>query len=150
MKLNIDIVLQTIHLGNCYRVVTLGINGKDLSQKFLKKLKKDDSRKWKLLVDRIENVSNFDTYENNQIFNYLEDGIYEFKRQGLRLYAFYDKLGDEHQLILCTNGGTKNTKKEQQSDIARAQSIKQQYLVAKQSLSANFTLAKLPDEEDES
>lgn len=144
MKQGIDITLRTLHLGECRRVATLGIDGKDRARKFLEKLKKDDSRKWKLLNDRIENVSNFHTYENDQIFNYLEDGIYEFKRPGLRLYAFYDDLGEEHQLILCTNGGKKNTKKEQQSDLNRAKSVKADYLAAKTNPKAQFTIKEQP------
>jgi hypothetical protein len=144
VKPAIDIILKTIHLGNCKRVVTLDINGKDRARKFLEKLKKDDGRKWKLLANRIGLVSNFNSYENDQVFNYLEDGIYEFKRPGLRLYAFYDELGDEHQLILCTNGGTKNTKKEQQSDIDRAKSIKADYFTAKSNPEASFTIKEAP------
>jgi putative component of toxin-antitoxin plasmid stabilization module len=144
VKRAIDIILQTLHVGECRRVVTLDINGKNLARKFLEKLKKDDGRKWQLLVDRIENVSNFHSYENNQIFNFVGEGIYEFKRPGLRLYAFYDEIGDEHQLILCTNGGKKNTKKEQQNDIRRAKAIKADYLAAKTSPEAQFTIKEQP------
>lgn len=128
-------------------MVTLGINGKDLAEKFLQKLNKNDRRKWDQMTARIAFVSNFPTYENNQNFKSVGNGIYEFKRPGLRLYAFYDKIGDEHQLILCTNGGSKNTKKEQQADIARAKSLRQQYLAAKESPDAHFTLEE--PEEDE-
>jgi putative component of toxin-antitoxin plasmid stabilization module len=144
VKPTIDIVLKTIHVGECRKVVTLGINGKDLAEKFLQKLNKDDSRKWDLMVSRIAFVSNFTTYEHEQNFKHVGNGIYEFKRPGLRLYAFYDEIGDERQLILCTNGGSKNTKKEQQADITRAKSLQQQYLTAKTTPGANFTL-----EEDE-
>ncbi|MGZ0654508.1 hypothetical protein ACWPKS_02785 [Coraliomargarita sp. W4R72] len=147
MKPAIDIILKTIHVGECRKVVTLGINGKDLAEKFLQKLNKDDSRKWDQMTARIAFVSNFPTYENSQNFKSVGNGIHEFKRPGLRLYAFYDQIGDEHQLILCTNGGSKNTKKEQQADIARAKSLRQQYLAAKESPDANFTLEE--PEEDE-
>ena len=123
-------------------MVTLGINGKDLAEKFLQKLNKNDSRKWDLMAARIAFVSNFPTYENKQNFKHVGHGIYEFKRPGLRLYEFYDEIGDERQLILCTNGGSKNTKKEQQADIARAKSLQQQYLTAKTTPSANFTLER--------
>ncbi len=144
MKKAIDITLKTLHVGEYRRVTTLGIHGKDLARKFLENLKKDDSRKWKLLTDRIENVSNFHNYENDQIFNYLGDGIYEFKRPGLRLYAFYDEIGEEHQLILCTNGGKKNNKREQQADIKRAKRIKADYLAAKSNPNAKFTIKEKP------
>ena len=131
MKEKIDITLHTLHVGFKRRVVTVDINGKDYARKFLEKLCKDDRRKWILLSNRIENVSNFTTYENNKIFNYLADGIFEFKRPNLRLYAFYDKLNEDDLLILCTNGGTKNTKKAQRMDINRAKSIKANYFSAK-------------------
>jgi hypothetical protein len=133
-------------------VVTLGINGKDLSDKFLKKLQRDDSRKEKQMAARIAFVANLPSYQNDENFKHVGEGLYEFKRPGLRLYAFYDQfddLDDKHQLILCSNGGTKNTKREQQSDIARAKSIKQQYLSAKDSPNAYFTLEKLEEEEEE-
>jgi hypothetical protein len=125
-------------------VVTLGIDGKDTAREFLEKLKKNDKRNWRLLVSRIGNVSNFSTYENDQIFNFVGQGIYEFKRPGLRLYAFYDEFGTEHQLILCTNGGTKNTRKEQLRDINRAKSIRAEYLAAKTRPEARFTIKETP------
>ena len=132
-------------------MVTLGINGKDPSDKFLKKLHKDDSRKEKLMNARIAFVANLPSYQNDENFKHVGEGVFEFKRPGLRLYAFYDQIDeidDEHQLILCSNGGSKNTKRQQQDDIAFAQSIKQQYLAAKQSSEADFTLVKLEDEEE--
>jgi putative component of toxin-antitoxin plasmid stabilization module len=147
VKPAIDIVLKTIHVGECRKVVTLSINGKDLAEKFLQKLNKDDSRKWAQMTARIAFVSNFPTYENNQNLKSVGNGIYEFKRPGLRLYAFYDQIGDEHQLILCTNGGSKNTQKEQQADIARAKSLRQQYLAAKESPDAHFTFEELEEDE---
>lgn len=120
--------------------MTLGINQKDLADKFLTKLQKDDGQKWTQLSTRIERVSNHDRYENDQIFNHVGDGLYEFKRPGIRLYAFYDSLGDDHQLILCTSGGTKNKKKEQNADIAKAKQLKNQYFTAKKSGNARITL----------
>ncbi len=144
MKTKIDITLRTLHVGECRRVVTLGINGKDHARKFLEKLKKDDERKWQRLVTRIESVSNFLKYENECIFKYIGQGIYEFKRPGLRLYAFYDELGEERQLILCTNGGTKNSKKEQQSDIAKAKALKKKYEAAKTNPKSNLIIKEKP------
>jgi len=144
VKSSIEITLTTLHIGASRRVVTLGINGKDRAKTFLEKLRNDDSQKWERLADRIENISNRHSYENDQIFNYIEDGIYEFKRPGLRLYAFYDEIGEEHQLILCTNGGKKNNKREQQSDIKRAKRIKADYLAAKSSKTARFVIKENP------
>lgn len=49
-------------------------------------------------------------------------------------------LEGEHQLILCTNGGIKNNKKEQNRDITRAKSIKAKYFAAKADPATRFTL----------
>jgi putative component of toxin-antitoxin plasmid stabilization module len=140
VKKPIEITLSTIHVGDVRRVVTLGINQKDLAQKFLTKLQKDDGQKATQLNTRIERVSNHDKYENDQIFNNVGDGLYEFKRPGLRLYAFYDSLGDKHQLILCTSGGTKNKKKEQNNDIKKAKQLKDSYFEAKADKSTRITI----------
>lgn len=101
---------------------------------------KDDSKKWDSIVTRITAVSNYEKYTNKITFNSVGDGMFEFKRPGLRLYAFYDEFGDEHQLILCTNGGTKNNKREQQSDIKRAKKIKASYLAVKEDPNTEITL----------
>ena len=68
----------------------------------------------------------------------MGDGIHEFKRPGLRLYAFYDEIDGENQLILCTNGGTKG--KDQQKDIRLAKSRKDAYFAAKQQSETILTL----------
>lgn len=140
MKRAIDIKLKTLHIGDSRRVVTLDMNGKDEAYAFLKKLQKDDSQKWNALNTRIATVSNYPNYSNKLTFNPVGDGIYEFKRPGIRLYAFYDELAEEHQLILCTNGGKKNTKKEQNADIQKAKKIKANYIAAKSDPSTEFTL----------
>lgn len=131
MKKPIEIILSTIHVGNVRRVVTLGIDDRNLAEKFLTKLGKDDRRKLQQLTARISRVADHHTYEHETIFNHVGDGIYEFKRPGIRLYAFYDSLGNDHHLILCTNGGTKNNKKEQNADITKAKQLKDRYFKAK-------------------
>ncbi|MCC5836068.1 MAG: hypothetical protein JJU20_15175 [Opitutales bacterium] len=89
MNIIIDTTLSSIHVGQCRRVVTLGLNGKDRAHEFLTKLNKDDHRKWVQLITRIATIADYPSYENQQTFRYLEEGIFEFKRPGLRLYAFY-------------------------------------------------------------
>lgn len=130
MKKPVEIILSTIHVGGVRRVVTLGIDDRDLAHKFLTKLGKDDGRKLQQLAARISRVADHHSYEHVTIFNHVGDGLYEFKRPGIRLYAFYDSLGDIHQLILCTNGGTKNKKKEQNADITKAKQLKDRYFKA--------------------
>lgn len=140
MKSKIDITLSTLHIGTCQRVVTLSLNGRDYAQDFLQKLHKDDYRKWRSIYARITSVANYDSYENQITFRHIEDGLFEFKRGGLRLYAFYHSLHDQSQLILCTNGGNKNTRKQQNSDIQRAQFIKQQFMDAILEPQTNITI----------
>ncbi|MGJ3244095.1 MAG: hypothetical protein ACFE0O_14215 [Opitutales bacterium] len=72
------------------------------------------------LLTRIQRVSEHPTYENQEIFRSLSDGLFEFKRPGLRLYAFYQTLDGTESLIICTSGGKKQGKKAQQADINRA------------------------------
>ena len=129
MKKPIDITLTTIHVGDVRRVVTLALNQRDDAQDFLKELERTDSKKFTEINTRINAVSKYDTYENKLTFRNVGDGIFEFKRPGVRLYAFYDVLEGEEKLILCTNGGKKN--KKQSSDISWAKTIKAQYLDAK-------------------
>lgn len=140
MKKPIDITLSTIHVGSARRVVTLAIDGKDLAYQFLSKLRKDDCNQWKFIKKRIIAVSEHDTFENRITFSYVGDGVFEFKRPGLRLYAFYDEVAGMDHLILCTNGGTKNNKKEQNKDIEKAISIKSRYFEAKQIATTTISL----------
>lgn len=144
MKNKFDITLRTLHVGDCRRVVTLDINGKDEASACLKKLHKDDRNKWDSINTRIATVSNYLQYSNSLTFKPVGGGIFEFKRPGLRLYAFYDEIGDEHQLIICTNGGTKNTKKGQQSDISRAEAMRKTYLAAKSNPNTQFRIKEKP------
>jgi hypothetical protein len=131
VKRGIDITLNTIHLGESRRVVTLSINNNDPARSFLNKLRKNDINRFRSLKTRIRAVSCYKSYENQLTFRHVGDGIYEFKRPGLRLYAFYDDLDGEEQLILCTNGGLKKSKKQQNSDIDHARNRKEEYMAAK-------------------
>ncbi len=143
MKAAFDITLTEIHVGQCRIVVTLGINGDDPAHKFLQKLLKDDVNRFKALKTRIKTVSDHDTYENRITFRHVGDGIFEFKRKGDRLYAFYDELEGEEHLILCTNGGTKNTPKAQNADIENAKSRKADYLSAKANPATSFHIEEV-------
>ncbi len=133
MKKTVEITLSTLHLGAARRVVTLAINGKDPAEDFLSKLQKDDRNKLDSIKTRIKAVANYPRYENKITFRDVGDGVYEFKRPGLRLYAFYAEINGQDQLILCTNGGTKS--KDQQKDIRQAKALKDEF----------FSALKLPD-----
>jgi hypothetical protein len=130
VKKPVEITLSTLHLGDARRVVTLGLNGKDLAADFLTGLLHHDRNQLEAIRTRIRAVSNYPRYENRTTFRHVGEQVVEFKRPGLRLYAFYDEIGGEHQRILCTNGGTKG--KDQQADIVRAKALKAAYFAAKQ------------------
>lgn len=112
--------------------MTLAIDGKDPAAKFLNQLKKKDQNAYNTLKTRIRAVAEYQQYQNKETFRHVGNGIYEFKRNNpklIRLYAFYDDIDGIGQLILCTNGGDKNS---QQQDIANAKAIRKTYLAAKQ------------------
>ena len=109
--------------------MTLGIDGKDFARDFLLELFKHDCNRFNAVKTRIQSISNHSHYENKQTFRHVGDGVFEFKRPGIRLYAFYDEIDDHRALILCTNGGLKG--KGQSKDISRAQSLKSAYFQAK-------------------
>ena len=131
MKSTFDITLTEIHVGRGRIVVTLGLGGDDPAQSFLLKLQRDDANRFESIQTRIKTVAQYETYENRVTFRHVGSGVYEFKRPGLRLYAFYDEIDGIGHLILCTNGGTKNTPKRQQADIAAAKQRKIAYFAAK-------------------
>lgn len=88
----IEITFSTIHVGTARRVVTLGLDGKDLADEFLLRLAKSNPRGAESIKIRVQTVAEYDRYENEFTFRNVGDGIYEFKRPGLRLYAFYDDV----------------------------------------------------------
>lgn len=143
----LEITLSTIHVGSARRVVTLGLDGKDLAEEFLIRLAKSDPRGAESIKVRIQTVAEYDRYENNFTFRSVGDGIYEFKRPGLRLYAFYDEIPSlKPQLIIASNGGGKNTRKEQNTDIAKAKSLRRRYLEARSLSNAKIHLITLDHE----
>lgn len=150
MKKSLEIILTTLHLGGARRVVTIAINGKDLAQDFIRKLRKSDRAGAELLFARIKAVAERENYENRETFRSLGSNLFEFKtRSGLRLYAFLDEVENlGPQLVIATNGGKKNTAKEQNADIARARSIQERYQFAKSNPNqSSFELIDTPDED---
>ena len=140
----IEITLSTIHVGAARRVVTLGLDGKDLAKEFLSKLLKSDPRGAKSIKTRVANIAEHNRYEHEITFRSVGGGVYEFKRPGLRLYAFYDDLpGLKPQLIIASNGGTKSN---QDADIARAKSLRASYLAAKSQSTTKIRLIILSHE----
>jgi hypothetical protein len=129
VKKPVEVILRTVHVGAARRVVTLGIQGKDPAREFLMELLQHDRNQFEFVQKRIQTISNYERYENQITFRHVSDGLFEFKRPGIRLYAFYDEIGEQQQLILCTNGGLKG--KAQSRDIRLAHSLKAEYFRAK-------------------
>ncbi len=77
-------------------------------------------------------ITSVDPYRNKRKFNDVGDGIFEIKVPGIRLYCFKDNIDAlGTKFILATNGGTKNNKREQNSDIKRAAHLRVRYFAAK-------------------
>ena len=129
MKSGIEIILRTLHVGEARQVVTIGIDGKDLAREFLLELLKHDRKRFDSIRTRIRSIANHRHYENKLTFRHVGEGVFEFKRPGIRLYAFYDDIEDHRALIICTNGGLKG--KGQSKDIRHAQSLKASYFHAR-------------------
>jgi len=143
----VEIRLRTIHVGSARRVVTLGLDGKDLADEFLTSLIKSDPKGAQSIKTRVQTVAEHDSYENELTFRSVGDGLFEFKRPGLRLYAFYDEIaGLKPQLIIASNGGTKNNAREQTADIGRAKKLRERYLAAKNAPGARIHLVTLDHE----
>ena len=127
--------------------MTLGLEGRDLADDFLTRLARSNPKGAESIKTRVQNVAEYDRYENELTFRDVGDGIYEFKRPGLRLYAFYDEIpGLTPQLIIASNGGTKNSRKEQDADIAKARRLRFRYLEAKRLPNAKIRLITLDHE----
>lgn len=138
MKKPIEILLRAVHLGAARQVVTLGIDGKDFARDFLLDLLKHDRNRFEAVHTRIRSISNHPHYENKLTFRHVGEGVFEFKRPGIRLYAFYDEIDGHRPLILCTNGGLKG--KDQSKDIRHAHALKDAYFHAKDQPDTLLTL----------
>lgn len=119
VKFPIEIPLYLIHAGTVREVVALGLHGDRPALDFFLELKRTNPKGHQILSGQIEFLCNAPRLYPRETFKLLdpERKIYEFRtRFGLRLYCFLD--GDA--LVILTNGGKKNTAKEQSRDISRA------------------------------
>jgi len=129
----LEIVLREVHVGPCGRVVTLGIEGHAPAHDFLATLITSNPHAAKSLQTSMATITAVADYHNDRKFKRVAPGIFEIKAPGVRLYCFRDRLGDDQpmKLIVATNGGDKNTRKEQDGDIKRASRIRERYLALK-------------------
>ena len=133
MNKAVEITMKELHAGVCKTVVSLQIGDNTELQNFLDGLIKSDPIAMKRIQSAMVTISSEDNYVNDQKYKSTsEKGIYEIKAGGLRLYCFQDRLSDNLPcLIIATNGGGKNAKKEQSRDIKRAAKIQREYKNAK-------------------
>ncbi len=149
MKKSLEITLTTIHLGFVKRVVTLGIDGKDLAHEYLLKLGKSNQQGLRSILKRLEVVAEHESFENQITYRHVGEQVFEVKiKSGLRFYTFSDEIeGLGLQLIIATNGGKKGNKKEQNADITNAKALRKYYFAAKPQASLN--LIRLPNEDQD-
>lgn len=148
MKKSLEITLTTIHLGSIKRVVTLGIDGKDLANDYLLKLGKGNLAGVSSIMKRLKMISEHESLENKITYRHVGEQVFEVKtKTGLRFYTFHDEIeGFGNQLIIATSGGKKGQKKEQGSDITKAKQLKKDYFKAKSLSSTQFNLIPLKNE----
>ena len=149
VKKSLEITLTTVHLGSVKRVVTLGIDGKDLAHEYLLKLGKSNQQGLQSILKRLKAISEHESIENQITYRHVGEQVFEVKtKSGLRFYTFPDEIeGLGHQLIIATSGDKKATKKEQNADITKAKALRKSYLAAKPQ--ASFNLIPLPNEDQD-
>ncbi len=138
-----EIVLKEIHVGSCRTVVTLRLDGDGSAEDFLNTLIASNPNAARSLQTSMATITAVGEYHNERKFKRVAEGIYEIKVPGTRLYCFKEQLdGLSTKLIVATNGGGKNTKREQNRDIQRAIGLRERYLVAKAEDATTFRYIK--------
>lgn len=126
-------------------MVTLQIGSDAAADEFLVALTTSNSHAARSLQTSMATLTSVDSYHNDRKFKRVAEGIYEIKVPGIRLYCFKDQVdGLPARLIVATNGGTKNTKREQDSDIRRAMRIRESYFQLKALEDTRLRYLKLP------
>lgn len=68
---------------------------------------------------------------DNDLFKKLDGEIWEFrtlyKKQYLRLFAFWDKSNNKDTIVISTHGIFKKTSKTPKAEIERAESLREKY-----------------------
>lgn len=140
--------MEELHVGTCKTVVSMQIGENTDLQEFLDSMIKSNPAAMRRLQTAIATISSEENYVNKRKYRSTsEAGIYEIKTKGIRLYCFQDRLSDDLPcLIIVTNGGTKNTDKEQTRDIKRAARIQAEYHLAIKSDNTTLTYNQQDDE----
>jgi len=119
VKKDLDIVAYEVHSGIKRELVALELDGKCPAQEFLLNLETTNAKGFQILKGQIRFLADVQNIVPRDTFKLLDAArqLYEFRtRSGIRLYCFL--VG--HTIVLLTNGGKKNTRREQNKDIQKA------------------------------
>ena len=120
MKKKLEITAYQVKLGAERQLITVELDGSCPALEFLKNLKQDNAKGFQILDGQMRFLADVAEIIPRKQFKLLDTTrqLYEFRqRSGIRLYCHL--AGDT--LVILTNGGKKNTKKEQNRDIQIAQ-----------------------------
>ena len=136
-----DVRLLTVYPGSVRNIVALVLDSRCDADDFLRECQHKNPKHFAQLLSRVHRVAHHQQLILNEAFFRKErDGIVAFDTaSGWRLYAFQDG----NQLIILTNGGTKNGKKEQTRDINKAVQMRATYEQAKKNKVKILTVNKL-------
>ena len=151
MKKPLEITLKELHRGAWKSFTTLKIGKDDSVSDFLAKLAKSNPAAFNQLRATMEVIASEEHFRNPRKFKSVGEGINEIRlRSGIRLYTFTAKIEGlpQPQLIVATNGGKKNTSKEQQRDIKKARKIREQFLAAQDQEDTTLEFEELTENED--
>lgn len=86
----------------------------------------------------IFNIDKSKIKKDNNLFKKLEDEIWEFRtlynKTYYRLFAFWDKEGEEQTLVVATHGIIKKTEKTPKKEIEKAKRIRLKYFELKKKI----------------
>ncbi len=139
-----EIILKEVHVGSCRTVVTLQLGNDSSVDDFLNDLIASNPNAASSLKTSMATITSVEDYHNERKFKRVAEGIYEIKVPGTRLYCFREQLdGLPSKLIVATNGGGKNTPREQNRDIKRAMGLRQRFLAMKNQESTELRYIKI-------
>src|SRR5437867_415688 len=99
------------------------------ARKFLSML--DEKTRTKLLF----NVDKASLHNDKELFKKLATNIWEFRtlfnKTHYRLFAFWDKTGNQETLVIATHGIIKKTGKTPAKEISKAESLRELYFKLK-------------------
>lgn len=122
MKKKLEILAYQVKLGSARQLIAPVLDGACPAQDFLTDLAKNNAKGFQILDGQMRFLADVPDIVPRDRFKLLDTKrqLYEFKvRSGLRLYCH---LADD-TIVVLTNGGKKNTKKEQSRDIAAAKTL---------------------------